>query len=143
MGRMRLLVVAAILIAGVFAATAGEVLFSGLGNGYGWNDGAYYTGYVTLGFDGKDYAGLCVDALHDTYGNSWDAAALRPPRPRRCCAVTNRRCSNPNSWRKWPVNRFCSTSRSLVSSSSPSTAWAPINTLVGDSQTHQNWRAAN
>ena len=73
MGRMRLLVVAAILIAGAFAATAGEVLFSGLGNGYGWNDGAYYTGYVTLGFDGKDYAGLCVDALHDTYGNSWDA----------------------------------------------------------------------
>ena len=46
---------------------------SGLGNGDGWNDGAYYTGFVTLEFDGTNYAGLCIDALHDTHGTSWDA----------------------------------------------------------------------
>src|ERR1035441_8678213 len=60
-----------ILFVGAMNATAGTVDLSGLGNGQGWNDGAYYTGYVTLDFDGKDYAGLCIDALHDTYGNSW------------------------------------------------------------------------
>jgi hypothetical protein len=52
-------------------ATAGTVDLSGLGNGKGWNDGTYYTGYVTLGFEGHNYAGLCIDALHDTYGTSW------------------------------------------------------------------------
>jgi hypothetical protein len=73
MGQKRLLVVAAILIAGAFAATANEVILSGLGNGYGWNDGAYYTGYVSLAFDGQNYAGLCIDALHETGDNSWAA----------------------------------------------------------------------
>ena len=52
----------------------GPVTLTGLGNGQGWNDGSYYTGYVTLAFDGSDYTGLCVDALHDATANStWEA----------------------------------------------------------------------
>ena len=52
----------------------GPVMLTGLGNGQGWNDGSYYTGYVTLTFDGTDYTALCVDALHDASPNStWDA----------------------------------------------------------------------
>jgi hypothetical protein len=73
MGRKRLLLIAAVMMAGAVAATADEVVMSGLGNGLGWNDGAYYTGYVTLKFDSQSFSGLCIDALHDTYGDSWDA----------------------------------------------------------------------
>jgi len=52
----------------------GPVTLTGLGNGQGWNDGSYYTGYVTLTFDGADYTGLCIDALHDASPNStWEA----------------------------------------------------------------------
>jgi len=54
--------------------TSGPVTLSGLGNGQGWNDGSAYTGYVTLSFNGTDYAGLCIDALHEAAPNStWDA----------------------------------------------------------------------
>lgn len=73
MGTKRLLVVGAILMAAAFAASADELTYAGLGDGQGWNDGAYYTGYVTIAFDSQNYAGLCVDALHETFGNSWDA----------------------------------------------------------------------
>lgn len=66
--------VAAMLIAGSSVVAANEVILSGLGDNQGWNDGAYYTGYVTLDYNGQDYAGLCIDALHETYGNSWNAA---------------------------------------------------------------------
>lgn len=52
----------------------GPVTLTGLGNRQGWNDGSYYTGYVTLTFDGVDYTGLCVDALHDASPNTtWEA----------------------------------------------------------------------
>lgn len=66
------------LLFAVLAARAttiqGPVTLTGLGNGQGWNDGAYYTGYVTLDFDGIDFTGLCVDALHDADANStWNA----------------------------------------------------------------------
>jgi hypothetical protein len=55
-------------------ATEGPVTLTGLGNGQGWNDGSYYTGYVTLTFNGTDYTGLCIDALHDASPNStWEA----------------------------------------------------------------------
>jgi hypothetical protein len=54
-------------------ATADTVTVTGLGNGHGWNDGADYTGYVTVAFDGIRYPGLCIDALHGTTGSSWDA----------------------------------------------------------------------
>jgi hypothetical protein len=70
---MRILFVGLILLAGSLDAPAETVTLSGLGNGNGWNDGAYYTGYVTLDFNGTNYAALCIDALHETYGNSWDA----------------------------------------------------------------------
>ena len=45
---------------------------SGLGNGQGWNDGSYYTGYLTLNFEDTDYRAICIDALHPTAGYSWD-----------------------------------------------------------------------
>ena len=52
----------------------GPVTLTGLGSGQGWNDGSFYTGYVTLNFNGTDYTGICVDALHDaTPGATWDA----------------------------------------------------------------------
>jgi hypothetical protein len=52
----------------------GPVTLTGLGDGQGWNDGSYYTGYVTLSLDGVDYTGLCFDFLHDASPNStWDA----------------------------------------------------------------------
>jgi hypothetical protein len=54
--------------------TSGQVTLSGLGDGQGWNDGSYYTGYVTLSFNGTDYTGLCIDALHDASPNeTWNA----------------------------------------------------------------------
>jgi hypothetical protein len=62
-----------ILTFAALTASAGPVSISGLGNGQGWNDGSYYTGYVTLGFDGTPYPGLCIDALHEATGDSWDA----------------------------------------------------------------------
>ena len=66
------------LTIGALAAHAGNiqgpVTLTGLGNGQGWNDGSYYTGYVTLTFDGTDYTGLCVDALHDASPDTtWEA----------------------------------------------------------------------
>src|SRR5271157_3135680 len=75
---MRKLIVILTLTIAALAARAGTmqgpVTLTGLGNGQGWNDGSYYTGYVTLTFDGTDYTGLCVDALHDASPNStWDA----------------------------------------------------------------------
>jgi hypothetical protein len=72
-----LIVILTLMIASVAAhadTIPGPVTLTGLGNGQGWNDGAYYTGYVTLTFDGADYTGLCFDALHDASPNStWDA----------------------------------------------------------------------
>lgn len=62
-----------ILLIASLHALAGTADLSGLGNGKGWNDGAYYTGFVAIGFGGTSYAGLCIDALHETYGTSWDA----------------------------------------------------------------------
>jgi hypothetical protein len=54
--------------------TPGPVTLSGLGNGQGWNDGSFYTGYVTLTINGVNYTALCVDALHETAANStWNA----------------------------------------------------------------------
>lgn len=54
--------------------SSGPVTLTGLGNGQGWNDGSFYTGYVTLSLNGVDYTGLCIDALHDAAANStWDA----------------------------------------------------------------------
>ena len=75
---MRTLIAILTLMIAALAAHAGPiqgpVTLTGLGNGQGWNDGSYYTGYVTLTFDGTDYTGLCVDALHDASPNStWDA----------------------------------------------------------------------
>ncbi len=51
----------------------GPVTLSGLGDGQGWNDGSYYTGYVTLTFNGVSYTGLCIDALHEATVNTWEA----------------------------------------------------------------------
>ena len=52
----------------------GPVTLSGLGDGQGWNDGSYYTGYLTLTFSGVNYTAVCIDALHEaTVGNTWDA----------------------------------------------------------------------
>ncbi|MGA3018735.1 MAG: hypothetical protein ABSF62_16565 [Bryobacteraceae bacterium] len=75
---MRKLIAILTLMIAALAAHAGTiqgpVTLTGLGNGQGWNDGSYYTGYVTLNFDGVDYTGLCVDALHDASPNTtWDA----------------------------------------------------------------------
>src|ERR1022692_2455878 len=75
---MRKLIAILTLTIGALAAHAGTiqgpVTLTGLGNGLGWNDGSYYTGYVTLTIDGTDYNGLCIDALHDASANStWDA----------------------------------------------------------------------
>jgi len=56
-----------------WTASAGTLQMSGLGDGQGWNDGSYYTGYVTLRYQGIDYAALCIDALHETVGTMWDA----------------------------------------------------------------------
>jgi len=70
---MHTLRVGLILLIGSIGAAAETVDFSGLGNGKGWNDGAYYTGYVTLRFQGTNYAALCIDALHETRGTSWNA----------------------------------------------------------------------
>jgi hypothetical protein len=75
---MRKLIAILTLTIAALAARAGTmqcpVTLTGLGNGQGWNDGSYYAGYVTLTFDGADYTGLCVDALHDASPNStWDA----------------------------------------------------------------------
>jgi hypothetical protein len=75
---MRKLIAILTLTIAALAARAGTiqgpVTLTGLGNGQGWNDGSYYTGYVTLTFDGTDYTGLCFDALHDASPNStWDA----------------------------------------------------------------------
>jgi hypothetical protein len=74
---MRTLIAILVLMTAALAAHAatiqGPVTLTGLGNGQEWNDGSYYTGYVTLTFDGTDYTGLCVDALHDAYANStWE-----------------------------------------------------------------------
>ena len=76
MGRKRIPIVGLLLAAGSLTAAADPLVMSGLGNGLGWNDGSYYTGYVTLTFDGGNYAALCVDALHDTFGNSWNAVYI-------------------------------------------------------------------
>ena len=73
---MRTLLAGVILLLGSLGAAAETVALSGLGNGKGWNDGAYYTGFVTLKFEGTNYAGLCIDALHETSGASWDAAYI-------------------------------------------------------------------
>ena len=75
---MRKLIAILTLTIAALAARAdtipGPVALTGLGNGQGWNDGSYYTGYVTLTFNGTDYTGLCVDALHDASPNStWEA----------------------------------------------------------------------
>ena len=70
---MRIFLAGFILLTASLGASASPLQLSGLGNGLGWNDGSYYTGYVTLGFEGQNYAGLCIDALHDTFGDSWDA----------------------------------------------------------------------
>lgn len=70
---MRITFAGFILLTVSMAATASPLQLSGLGNGLGWNDGSYYTGYVTLGFEGQNYTGLCIDALHDTFGDSWNA----------------------------------------------------------------------
>ena len=75
---MRKLIPALILLIAVLATHAttiqGPVTLTGVGNGQGWNDGSYYTGYVMLDFDGADLTGLCIDALHDASDNStWDA----------------------------------------------------------------------
>jgi hypothetical protein len=73
----KLIAILTLMIAALAAhagAIQGQATLTGLGNGQGWNDGSYYTGYVTLTFDGTDYTGLCVDALHDASPNStWDA----------------------------------------------------------------------
>jgi hypothetical protein len=58
--------------------TASPVFLSGLGNGQGWNDGHYYTGFVALSMDGIDYRGLCIDALHQASA-SWDGTLLPLP----------------------------------------------------------------
>lgn len=70
---MRIRIGILIFVLASLTATAGTVTLSGLGNGQGWNDGSYYTGYVTLGFDDTSYSGLCIDALHETRGDSWEA----------------------------------------------------------------------
>jgi len=75
---MRKLIAILTLTIAALAARAGTmqgpVTLTGLGNGQGWNDGSYYTGYVTLAFGGVDYLGLCIDALHDSSPNStWEA----------------------------------------------------------------------
>ncbi|HEV3200860.1 MAG TPA: PEP-CTERM sorting domain-containing protein [Bryobacteraceae bacterium] len=54
-------------------ATADTITLKDLGNDQGWSDGSSYTGYVTIGFGGSQYPGLCIDALHETIGDSWDA----------------------------------------------------------------------
>jgi len=79
---MRLFSIAITILVGPTLASADPVALSGLGNGQGWNDGSYFTGYVTLTLDGADYRGLCIDALHDTIGTSWNAVyiALTDPR---------------------------------------------------------------
>lgn len=69
------------LVLMIFSVTAfagpissGPVTLSNLGNGQGWNDGSYFTGYVTLSVNGTDYTGLCIDALHEATANStWNA----------------------------------------------------------------------
>lgn len=76
MERKRTWIVALLLVAGSLTATADPLVMSGLGNGLGWNDGSYYTGYVTMAFEGKNYPALCIDALHDTFGNSWNAVYI-------------------------------------------------------------------
>ena len=76
MGRERIPIVALLFLAGSWTAAADPLVMSGLGNGQGWNDGAYYTGYVTMAFQSKNYAALCVDALHETFANSWEAAYI-------------------------------------------------------------------
>ena len=78
---MRKLIAILTMVIAALAAHAGTiqgpVTLTGLGNGQGWNDGSYYTGYVTLAFDGADYTGLCVDALHDASANStWEATYI-------------------------------------------------------------------
>lgn len=70
---MRTSLAALIFLTVSLSATASPLGLSGLGNGLGWNDGSYYTGYVTLGFEGQNYTGLCIDAFHDTFGDSWNA----------------------------------------------------------------------
>ena len=63
-----------VAVAGRADTLPGPVTLTGLGNGQGWNDGSDYTGYVTLSFQGTDYTGLCMDALHDASPNStWSA----------------------------------------------------------------------
>ena len=73
----KLIVILTVTMAAVAAhadGIQGAVTLTGLGNGQGWNDGSYYTGYVTLDFAGTAYTGLCVDALHDAVPNTtWDA----------------------------------------------------------------------
>jgi len=73
---MRLFICIFTLTVGAFGASADTVTISGLGNGQGWTDGAYYTGYLTLSMDGTDYVGLCIDPLHETTGVSWNAVYI-------------------------------------------------------------------
>jgi PEP-CTERM motif len=78
---MRTAIAILILMTVAMAAHAGvidgSVTLSGLGNGQGWNDGSFYTGYVTLDFDGVDYTGLCIDAMHDSNsGDTWNAVYI-------------------------------------------------------------------
>ncbi|MBZ5619589.1 MAG: PEP-CTERM sorting domain-containing protein [Acidobacteriia bacterium] len=70
---MRIYIGILVLTFASMSASADTVTITGLGNGHGWNDGHYYTGYVTLDFDGKVFPGLCIDALHETTKDSWDA----------------------------------------------------------------------
>ena len=58
----KLIVILTVTMAAVAAhadGIQGAVTLTGLGNGQGWNDGSYYTGYVTLDFAGTAYTGLC------------------------------------------------------------------------------------
>jgi len=75
---MRKIISISTLLIAAMAAHAGvidgSVTLSGLGSGQGWNDGSYYTGYVTLTFNGTAYTGLCIDALHEAEpGATWQA----------------------------------------------------------------------
>jgi len=64
-----------ILLLASTSLMADTITMSGLGNGQGWNDGQFYTGYLTLTTDGADYQAICIDALHEA-GGSWDGMIL-------------------------------------------------------------------